>query len=65
MAVDFRSHPMFQQSGFNAPTRFEPDVYDCAVWGKIPMDIEGNFCRMLCDFQYCAPQNAWPTGFKA
>jgi hypothetical protein len=23
MAVDFRGHPMFQQTGFNAPARIE------------------------------------------
>ncbi len=62
MAVDFRGHPMFQQTGFNAPTRFEADVYDCEVWGKIPTDIEGNFYRVQCDFQYRPPQNEWPTG---
>jgi hypothetical protein len=38
MAVDFRGHPMFPPTGFNAPTRFEADVYDCEVWGKIPSD---------------------------
>ncbi|MGD8340654.1 MAG: hypothetical protein PVH89_07710 [Gammaproteobacteria bacterium] len=36
MAVDFRDHPMFLARGFNAPTRFEADVYDCEVWGEIP-----------------------------
>jgi hypothetical protein len=43
MAVDFRGHPMFPSTGFNTPTRFEADVYDCEVWGKIPTEIEGNF----------------------
>lgn len=55
---------MFPATGFNAPTRFEADVYDCEVWGKIPSDIEGNFYRMQCDFQYRPPQNEWPTGFN-
>jgi carotenoid cleavage dioxygenase len=64
MAVDFRGHPMFPATGFNAPTRFEADVYDCEVWGKVPSDIEGNFYRMQCDFQYRPPQNEWPTGFN-
>ena len=64
MAVDFRGHPMFPATGFNAPTRFEADVYDCEVWGKVPTDIEGNFYRMQCDFQYRPPQNEWPTGFN-
>jgi carotenoid cleavage dioxygenase len=64
MAVDFRGHPMFRPTGFNAPTRFEADVYDCEVWGQIPSDIEGTFYRMQCDFQYRPPQNEWPTGFN-
>ena len=63
MAVDFRGHPMFP-AGFNSPTRFEADVYDCEVWGKIPSDIEGTFYRMQCDFEYRPPQNEWPTGFN-
>ena len=44
MAVDFRGHPMFR-AGFNSPTRFEADVYDCEVWGQIPSDIDGTFYR--------------------
>lgn len=63
MAVDFRGHPMFPQ-GFNSPTRFEADVYDCEVWGKIPSDIEGTFYRMQCDFEYRPPMNEWRTGFN-
>ena len=63
MAVDFRGHPLFPQ-GFNRPTRFEADVYDCEVWGKIPADIEGTFYRMQCDFDYRPPQNEWMTGFN-
>jgi carotenoid cleavage dioxygenase len=63
MSVDFRGHPMFPQ-GFNSPTRFEGDVYDCEVWGEIPKDIEGTFVRMQCDFEYRPPQNEWPTGFN-
>jgi hypothetical protein len=59
MAVDFRGHPMFPSTGFNTPTRFEADLYDCEVWGKIPTDIEGNFYRMQCDFQYRPPQNEY------
>ncbi len=55
---------MFPSTGFNAPTRFEADVYDCEVWGKVPTDIEGTFYRMQCDFQYRPPQNEWPTGFN-
>jgi len=55
---------MFQGGGFNSPTRFEADVYDCEVWGQIPSDIEGTFYRVQCDFQYRPPQNEWPTGFN-
>ena len=63
MPVDFRGHPMFS-GGFNAPTRFEADVYDCEVHGTIPSDIEGTFYRLQCDFAYRPPQNEWPTGFN-
>jgi carotenoid cleavage dioxygenase-like enzyme len=63
MAVDFRGHPMFPP-GFNSPTRFEGDVYDCEVWGQIPSDIEGTFVRMQCDFAYRPPKNEWMTGFN-
>ncbi|MDT8397364.1 MAG: carotenoid oxygenase family protein [Pseudomonadales bacterium] len=63
MAVDFRGHPMFPR-GFNSPTRFEADIYDCEVWGEIPSDLEGHFYRMQCDFVYRPPQNEWPTGFN-
>ena len=50
--------------GFNSPTRFEADVYDCEVWGQDPDDIEGTFYRVQCDFQYRPPENEWPTGFN-
>ena len=63
MAVDFRGHPMFPR-GFNSPTRFEADIYDCEVWGEIPSDIEGTFYRVQCDFAYRPPENEWPTGFN-
>ena len=63
MSVDFRGHPMFPP-GFNSPTRFEADVYDCEVWGEIPTDIEGTFYRMQCDFEYRPPKNEWTTGFN-
>ena len=63
MAVDFRGHPMFPR-GFNSPTRFEADIYDCEVWGKIPTDLQGHFYRMQCDFVYRPPENEWPTGFN-
>ena len=63
MAVDFRDHPMFPR-GFNSPTRFEADIYDCEVWGEIPSDIEGSFYRIQCDFAYRPPENEWFTGFN-
>ena len=50
--------------GFNSPTRFEADVYDCEVWGEIPSDIEGTFYRLQCDFAYRPPENEWFTGFN-
>lgn len=50
--------------GFNSPTRFEADIYDCEVWGDIPTDIEGTFYRMQCDFAYRPPENDWLTGFN-
>lgn len=40
MAVDFRGHPIFPLTGFNAPTRFDADICDCEVWGKLPADID-------------------------
>jgi carotenoid cleavage dioxygenase-like enzyme len=63
MAVDFRGHPLFPP-GFNNPTRFDADVYDCEVWGQIPTDIHGTFYRMQCDFDYRPPKNEWLTGFN-
>jgi carotenoid cleavage dioxygenase-like enzyme len=63
MAVDFRGHPLFPR-GFNSPTRFDAEVYDCEVWGEIPSDIEGTFYRLQCDFAYPPPQNEWMTGFN-
>ena len=50
--------------GFNSPTRFDADVYDCEVYGKIPSDIEGTFYRLQCDFAYPPPKNEWATGFN-
>ncbi|HEX6998726.1 MAG TPA: carotenoid oxygenase family protein [Gammaproteobacteria bacterium] len=63
MAVDFRDHPLFPP-GFNRPTRFEADIYDCEVWGEIPSDIEGTFYRMQCDYAYRPPENDWLSGFN-
>ena len=38
--------------GFFAPTRFEADVYDCEVIGKIPTDLNGAFVRLGGDWLY-------------
>ena len=50
--------------GFNSPTRFEADVYDCEVEGEIPQDLRGTFYRLQCDFAYPPPLNEWRTGFN-
>lgn len=42
--ADFSSDPT--RTGFFAPTRFEADVYDCEVVGKIPKDLNGAFVRV-------------------
>ncbi|MFO7276192.1 MAG: carotenoid oxygenase family protein [Pseudomonadota bacterium] len=34
------------RSGFAAPQRFEADVFDCDVIGRIPADLEGMFVRV-------------------
>jgi carotenoid cleavage dioxygenase-like enzyme len=62
-SIDFRDHPLFPP-GFNSPTRFEAEIYDCEVWGEIPSDIEGTFYRMQCDFHYRPPENEWAPGFN-
>ena len=48
--VDFSNHP--EMKGFFAPTRFEADVYDCEVIGKIPSDLNGAFVRLGGDWLY-------------
>jgi carotenoid cleavage dioxygenase len=48
--VDFSNHP--EMKGFFAPTRFEADVYDCEVTGKIPSDLNGAFVRLGGDWLY-------------
>jgi carotenoid cleavage dioxygenase-like enzyme len=63
MAVDFRGHPLFPD-GFNSPTRFEAEVYDCEVEGKLPSDLHGTFYRLQCDFAYPPPKNEWGSGFN-
>lgn len=41
MAVSFKSDPT--AVGFFAPMRFEADVFDCEVEGRIPADLDGAF----------------------
>ena len=48
--VDFSNHP--EMKGFFAATRFEADVYDCEVTGKIPSDLNGAFVRLGGDWLY-------------
>jgi carotenoid cleavage dioxygenase-like enzyme len=48
--VDFSNQPTMK--GFFAPTRFEADVYDCEVIGKIPTDLDGAFVRLGGDWLY-------------
>jgi carotenoid cleavage dioxygenase-like enzyme len=48
--VDFSNQPTMK--GFFAPTRFEADVYDCEVTGRIPTDINGAFVRLGGDWLY-------------
>ncbi len=38
--------------GFGAPTRFEADIDDCEVLGKIPTDLNGAFYRVGGDWYY-------------
>jgi carotenoid cleavage dioxygenase len=48
--ADFSS--MGQMTGYFAPTRFEADVYDCEVVGRIPHDLSGVFIRLHHDWFY-------------
>ena len=42
--VDFTKQPT--ATGFFAPTRFEADIYDCEVVGKVPGGLSGAFFRL-------------------
>ena len=55
MAVSFKGDPSF--TGYSAPTRFEADVFDCEVEGKIPLDLDGAFYRI-------GPDAFYPPKFK-
>src|ERR1035437_10070423 len=48
--ADFSNQPTMK--GFFAPTRFESDVYDCEVLGKVPTDLNGAFVRLGGDWFY-------------
>ena len=48
MSVYFES----ARPGYFAPTRFEADLYDCEVEGKIPDDLNGTFYRIQPDRKY-------------
>ena len=64
MGVNFSDHPMFKAGGFSAPNRFDADIYDCEIEGKLPSDIHGVFYRLQGDYQYVPPKNDWSTGFN-
>jgi carotenoid cleavage dioxygenase-like enzyme len=59
--VDFSSFPTMK--GFFAPQRFEADVYDCEVQGKIPTALNGSFVRVGSGWQY-PPKYADDTPFN-
>ncbi len=40
------------RSGYFSPTRFEADLYDCEVEGKLPSDLNGTFYRIQPDRKY-------------
>lgn len=48
--VEFVDDPT--RRGFFASARFEADVYDCEVIGKIPRDLNGAFVRVGADWFY-------------
>jgi carotenoid cleavage dioxygenase len=48
--VDFTKQPA--AAGLFAPARFEADVYDCEVVGKLPADMNGAFVRLGGDWLY-------------
>ena len=47
---DFSDDPTMR--GFFAPQRFEADIYDCEVLGKIPSDLNGAFVRLGGDWYF-------------
>lgn len=59
MTVSFKSDPT--ATGFFSPTRFEADVFDCEVEGRIPKDLDGAFYRVGWDWFY-PPKQANDAG---
>ncbi|MCW8379699.1 carotenoid oxygenase family protein [Streptomyces justiciae] len=41
-----------QMSGWEAPQRFEGDIYDLEIEGEVPEDLDGSFFRVAPDPQY-------------
>ena len=56
--------PTYPLSGFFAPTRFEADVLDCVITGRIPGELEGAFYRLHGDWIY-APMFADEASLSA
>jgi carotenoid cleavage dioxygenase-like enzyme len=56
--VSFAQQPT--AAGFFAPMRFEADIYDCEVVGRVPTDLNGAFIRLGGDWLYppIAPDDA-------
>jgi carotenoid cleavage dioxygenase-like enzyme len=48
--VDFSSMKLMR--GYYAPNRFETELFDCEVVGRIPEDLRGAFYRMHLDWFY-------------
>jgi carotenoid cleavage dioxygenase len=50
MSVNFRGDPY--HTGFFAPMRFEADIHDCEIEGRVPDDLDGSFYRTCIDRRY-------------
>ena len=50
MTTQFPANP--QLSGWEAPLRFEGDVYDLEIIGEVPAELDGAFFRVAPDPQY-------------
>lgn len=48
--VDFSSNPAMR--GFFAPQRFDAELADCEIVGKIPSELEGTFVRLGGEWYY-------------